>query len=70
MEIKILLKRIDSHLDRLYAEGRIKAPKREDFFREILHCHPQAWKNWYSRGVRKIYILVVDLLDENLNLKK
>lgn len=60
-----LLGRIDSNLEKLYLKGEISEPTREKFFREYLDCHPQAWKNWYSRGVRKIYVRIIDLLESN-----
>jgi len=70
MNINSLLKRIDSHLEHLHAEGLISEPTRGKFFKEYLDCHELSWKNWYSRGVRVVYIRIIDLLDKLEEVKK
>lgn len=62
-EVYLYLKRVDSVLDQLYSKKKISEPTREKFFKEFLGCHGKSYKNWYSQGIRKVYIRVLDLLE-------
>lgn len=63
--IKDYLQRVDSHLDRLHQENKISSPTREKFFEEFLGCYKTTWKNWYRQGIKRVYYVIIDLLDEN-----
>jgi len=63
-KVGLYLKKVDLNLDWLYGKGFISQPTRKSFFEELFGCHEKSYKNWYSQGIRKIYISFLDLVDE------
>lgn len=58
------LERIERHLPFLVEIKQIREPTRQHFFTDFLSCGPTSYKNWFSWGIRKVYLCIALLLDE------
>lgn len=58
------LKRIESHFPYLLENKKITVPTRDSFFQQFLGCGKTTYNNWWVFGIKKIYLVVLFLLDE------
>tara|TARA_R110000868_G_scaffold17344_1_gene76319 strand:- start:4888 stop:5166 length:279 start_codon:yes stop_codon:yes gene_type:complete len=56
--------RAEPHFERLYIENKIPTAERESFFSVFLGCNPTSYKSWYKSGIKRIYYVILELLEE------
>lgn len=54
----------------LHKEGRIKEPTRDAFMEEYIGISKYTWKHFRITGIKKIYYVVLELLEKAYPPKK
>lgn len=58
------MERAKRHFKRLCEEKKMPNEERESFFGDFLGCNPTSYKSWYKSGIKRIYFVVIELLEE------
>lgn len=58
------LEAIEKHLPYLHQIKKIDTPSRHAFFEQFLGCSKLTYLNWWSHGIKKIYHVILFLLNE------
>lgn len=58
------IERAKPHFKRLCEEKKMPDEERESFFGAFLGCNPTSYKSWYKTGIKRIYLVVLELLEE------
>jgi polyhydroxyalkanoate synthesis regulator phasin len=58
------LERIEVHFPYLVKAGKMRAPNRKWFFEDFLGCGQTTYRNWWNNGIKRIYFIVLFLLEE------
>jgi hypothetical protein len=58
------LESIEKHFTYLVEAKKMTSETRESFFEEFLGCSKTSYKGWWTFGIRKIYLVILFLLDE------
>ena len=66
----IFISKFDRFYPILYKEGKIKEPSRGSFMTEYLGLCKNSWKNFRNTGIKKIYYVVLELLEKAYPPKK
>jgi hypothetical protein len=65
----IFLKKFDKFFPILHQKGLLKHPDRDSFM-EFLGLNKDSWKNFGKTGIRKIYRVILELLEQAYPVKK
>jgi hypothetical protein len=59
----IFVKKFDRFFPILHKQGKIKEPNR-DAFMQYIGLNKNSWKNFKKTGIKKIYYVVLELLEK------
>ena len=69
-EVNQFIKKFDRFYEPLHKEGKITTPTREAFLREYLCLGTGTERNFYTQGIRRIYRVILELLERVYPSKK
>jgi hypothetical protein len=69
-EVARYFKRAEQHYESLFAKNLIQERANANFIVDFLKCRSGMKNSWYVVGIRPIYYVILDLLDENGKLRQ